>query len=192
MPPISPLASQCFLLNPINANTMETSSLFTSYWSPIGWYSVRVHGLNAIATWVSSRLTWSEHIDQVFTKPAHYIGGQVVGMLHRQFYSWANTSTLLLIYLTCIKFICMECACQLWNPFTSMRVHTVTLEAIQKFACRQAVELGLYDRTVCCSYSSVICTWNSLSSSASSIINFKQILLFYHFTETHACIISSL
>ena len=48
-------------------------------------------------------------------------------MLYRQFYAWADTSTMLRIYVTCIR-PHLEYACQLWDPYT--------LESVQKFACK--------------------------------------------------------
>jgi len=54
-------------------------------------------------------------------------------MLYRQFYSWADTPILLLIYLTCIR-PHLEYACQLWDPSTNKNRHL--LEDVQKFACR--------------------------------------------------------
>ena len=55
---------------------------------------------------VSSRLTWSDHIEHVCAKAR-----KLVGMLYRQFYSWADSKTLLLIYRTCIRphleYICL-------------------------------------------------------------------------------------
>ena len=77
---------------------------------------------------VSSKLTWSEHIEQVCSKAR-----KLVGMLYRQFYSWADTPILLLIYLTCIR-PHLEYACQLWDP--SMNKNRHLLEDVQKFACR--------------------------------------------------------
>jgi len=45
-------------------------------------------------------------------------------MLYNQFYSWADTNTLLTIYCTCIR--------PLWDPFTNKVLQS--LETIQKFA----------------------------------------------------------
>jgi len=56
-----------------------------------------------------------------------------VGMLYRQFYSWADTNTLLAIYCTCIR-PHLEYAWQLWDPFTNKGLQS--LEAIQKLACK--------------------------------------------------------
>ena len=54
-------------------------------------------------------------------------------MLSRQFYSWADSNTLLLIYCTCIR-PHLEYACQLWDPFLNKGMQS--LEAVQKFACK--------------------------------------------------------
>ena len=53
--------------------------------------------------------------------------------MYRQFYSWAGSNTLLLIYQTCIR-PNLEYACQLWDPFLNKRMQS--LEAVQKFACK--------------------------------------------------------
>ena len=45
-----------------------------------------------------TRLNWSGHIEQICTKAR-----KLVGILYRQFYSWADSNTLLLIYCTCIR-----------------------------------------------------------------------------------------
>ena len=47
---------------------------------------------------VTSRLSWADHINHICSKAR-----KLVGMLCRQFYTWANTSTLLWIHLTCIR-----------------------------------------------------------------------------------------
>ena len=75
---------------------------------------------------MTSRLTWSDHIEQICTKAR-----KLVGMLYRQFYSWADSNTLLLIYRTCIR-PHLDYACQLWNPNKGMQ----SLEAVQKFDCK--------------------------------------------------------
>ena len=77
---------------------------------------------------MTSKLTWNDHINQICTKAR-----KLVGMLYRQFYTWADTNTLLCIYLTCIR-PHLEYACQLWDPYTSKGKQA--LEAVQKFACK--------------------------------------------------------
>ena len=88
----------------------------------------QVESYRYLGVLVSSRLTWSDHIEQVCAKAR-----KLVGMLYRQFYSWADSKTLLLIYRTCIR-PHLEYACQLWDPF--LNKGTQSLEAVQKFACK--------------------------------------------------------
>ena len=54
-------------------------------------------------------------------------------MLYRQFYCWADTTTLLILYLTCIH-PHLEYACTLWDPYTCKETHMI--ESVQKFACK--------------------------------------------------------
>ena len=75
-----------------------------------------------------SKLSWADHINHICSKAR-----KLVGMLYRQFYTWADTSTLLRIYLTCIR-PHLEYACQLWDPYTDKG--TQALESVQKFACK--------------------------------------------------------
>ena len=60
---------------------------------------------------VTSKLSWTDHINHICSKAR-----KLVGMLYRQFYTWADTSTLLRIYLTCIR-PHLEYVCQLWDPY---------------------------------------------------------------------------
>ena len=55
-------------------------------------------------------------------------------MLYRQFYSWADTSTMLRIYVTCIH-PHLEYEYQLWDPYTTKGI-IQSLELVQKFACK--------------------------------------------------------
>ena len=82
---------------------------------------------------VTSKLSWSDHIDQICTKAR-----KLIGMLYRQLYSWADTNTLLLFYTTCIR-PHLEYACQLWDPYTSK--NWLSLEAVQKFACKVCLKM---------------------------------------------------
>ena len=77
---------------------------------------------------MTSTLTWKDQIQQICTKAR-----KLVGMLYRQFSTWADTNTLRCLYLTCIR-PHLEYACQLWDPYTSQGIQS--LESIQKFACR--------------------------------------------------------
>ena len=77
---------------------------------------------------MTSKLSWADHINHICSNAR-----KLVGMLYRQFYTWADTSTLLRIYLTCIR-PHLEYACQLWDPYTDKG--TQALESVQKFACK--------------------------------------------------------
>ena len=73
-------------------------------------------------------ISWSEHIKQLCSKVR-----KLIGMLYRQFYTWADTSTLITIYLTCIR-PHLEYAAQLWDPYNKKDIEL--LESVQKFACK--------------------------------------------------------
>ena len=88
----------------------------------------QVESYHYLGVLVSSRLTWSDHIEQICAKAR-----KLVGMMYRQFYSWADSNTLLLIYQTCIR-PHLEYACQPWDPFLNKGMQS--LEAVQKFACK--------------------------------------------------------
>ena len=88
----------------------------------------QVESYRYLGVLLSSRLTWSDHIEQICAKSR-----KLVGMMYRQFYSWADSNTLLLIYQTCIK-PHLEYACQLWDPFLNKGMQS--LETVQKFACK--------------------------------------------------------
>ena len=75
---------------------------------------------------VNERISWSEHIKQVCLKVR-----KLFGMLYRQFYAWADTSTLLTVYSTCIH-PHLEYSSQLWDPYNKKDAEL--LESVQKFA----------------------------------------------------------
>ena len=77
---------------------------------------------------VNERIFWSEHIKQVCIKVR-----KLIEMLYRQFYAWADTSTLLTVYSTCIR-PHLEYASQLWDPYNKKDAEF--LESVQKFACK--------------------------------------------------------
>ena len=88
----------------------------------------QVSNYRYLAVMVTSKLSWSDHIEQICTKAR-----RLVGMLYRQFYCWADTTTLLTLYLTCIH-PHLEYACTLWDPYTCKETHMI--ESVQKFACK--------------------------------------------------------
>ena len=83
---------------------------------------------------MTSRLSWSDHIEQICTKARN-----LVGILYRQFYSWADSNTLLHAYLLYMHTTSPEYACQLWDPFLNKGMQS--LEAVRKFACKDCLNL---------------------------------------------------
>lgn len=77
---------------------------------------------------ITTTLSWSVHIQGLCTKAR-----KLVGMMYRQFYGWADTDTLRLLYITNIR-PHLEYACELWDPSTKKDIDN--LEKVQKFACR--------------------------------------------------------
>ena len=77
---------------------------------------------------MNEHISWSEHIKQLCSKVR-----KLIGMLYRQFYTWADTSTLITIYLTCIR-PHLEYATHLWDPYNKKYIEL--LESVQKFACK--------------------------------------------------------
>ena len=73
-------------------------------------------------------LTWTDHIKQIYSKAR-----RLVGLLFRQFYNYADPSTITILYLTLIrpKF---EYASEVWDPYL-IRDRSL-LENVQKFACK--------------------------------------------------------
>ncbi len=80
----------------------------------------QVHSYRYLGVLVTSTLKWKDHIKQICTKAR-----KLIGMLYRQFSTWADTSTLRCLYLTCI-IPHLEYACQLWDPYTNKGMHSVT------------------------------------------------------------------
>jgi len=88
----------------------------------------QVYSYRYLGVLVTSTFTWKDHMQQICTKAR-----KLVGMLYRQFSTWADTYTLRCLYLTCIR-PHLEYACQLWDPYATGSINMV--ESIQKFACR--------------------------------------------------------
>ena len=106
---------------------------------------------------VTSRLTWSDHIKQICTKSS-----KPVGILYRQFYSWADSNTLLLIYCTCIQ-PHLEYACQLWDTFLNKGIQL--LEAVAGKVCLKQWDLDLpICQLVIIALSQQLCTTTHVNS----------------------------
>ena len=82
---------------------------------------------------VNQRISWSEHIQHLCLKVR-----KLIGILYRQFYTWADTLTLRAVYLTCIR-PHMEYAAQLWDPCNKKDIEA--LKSVQKFACKVCLKL---------------------------------------------------
>ena len=77
-----------------------------------------------------SDLSWSEHIESICIKSK-----KIIGLLYRKFYGYADTTTVLTLYLTLVR-PHLEYACQVWNPHTKRNKDL--LENVQKFALRMS------------------------------------------------------
>ena len=97
----------------------------------------RVRQYRYLGVLVTERLSWNDHISNICKKAR-----KLIGMLYRQFYAWADKSSLKTIYLTSIR-PHLEYACQLWDPQTASQIQS--LESVQKFACKVHVCLKRWD-----------------------------------------------
>ena len=129
----------CYLtLNPLKCKYLVCSRKRQPHLPPSGLLLAntvleKVESYRYLGVVVTSKLSWSDHINQICTKAR-----KLIGMLYRQLYSWADTNTLLLFYTTCIR-PHLEYACQLWDPYTSK--NWLSLEAVQKFACKVCLKM---------------------------------------------------
>ncbi len=129
----------CYLtVNPLKCKYLVCSRERQPHLPPAGLFLAntvleKVESYRYLGVLVTSKLSWSDHIDQICTKAR-----KLIGMLYRQLYSWADTNTLLLIYTTCIH-PHLEYSCQLWDPFTSKGRQS--LEAVQKCACKVCLKM---------------------------------------------------
>ena len=64
------------------------------------------------------KISWADHIEHIYIA---------------KFCAWADKSTILRTYVTCIR-PHLEYTCQLWDPHTTKGVQSV--ESVQKFACK--------------------------------------------------------
>ena len=92
----------------------------------------RTYSYKYLGVTISSNLSWSEHIHAICTKAK-----RLLGFLYRHFYSNANTSSLLKLYISLIR-PHLEYACQVWHPHLLTDINK--LESVQKFALRLCVK----------------------------------------------------
>ena len=88
----------------------------------------RVTEFKYLGILITADLSWTAHINMICTKAR-----MLVGMLYRQFYQDADTSTLKQLYVSNIR-PHLEYACQVWDPYLQKDVDK--LELVQKFALR--------------------------------------------------------
>ena len=77
---------------------------------------------------LTSDLMWSTHVRLVSQRAR-----QLVGLLYRQFYQYADTNTIKHLYLLLIR-PRLEYACTVWDPFLQKDIQL--LEEVQKFGAK--------------------------------------------------------
>ena len=88
----------------------------------------KVDNYKHLGIWITSTLSWSKQVAEVSRKAR-----QKVGILFRKYYQHASTSTLLQLYLSCIR-PDLEYAVAVWSPHQKCLINS--LESVQKFALR--------------------------------------------------------
>ena len=86
----------------------------------------RVTEFKYLGVLITADLSWTAHINMICTKAR-----RLVGMLYRQFYQDADTTTLKQLYVSNIR-PHLEYACQVWDPYLQKDIDM--LESVQKFA----------------------------------------------------------
>ena len=86
----------------------------------------RVTEFKYLGILITADLSWTAHTNMICTKAR-----RLVGMLYRQFYQDADTSTLKQLYVSNIR-PHLEYACQGWDPYLQKDIDK--LELVQKFA----------------------------------------------------------
>ena len=97
-----------------------------------GLHRNRVECFKYLSVLISSDLSWTPHITSVCSKAK-----QILGLLCRRFYNYAEGDTLKQLYLSLIR-PHLEYACPVWDSHT-MKYKTL-LENVQKFAFRMATK----------------------------------------------------
>ena len=88
----------------------------------------QVDSIKYLGLTINDNLSWSDHISKICSKAR-----RLIGMLFRQFYNCADTSTIRTLYLTLIR-PHLEYANQVWDPY--LVKDCKLLEDVQKFACK--------------------------------------------------------
>ena len=90
----------------------------------------RVESYKYLGLLLTNNLSWSPHITNICSKAK-----QVLGLLYRRFYGYADDNTLKQLYLSLVR-PHLDYACQIWDPHLAK--DKVKLENVQKFACKLA------------------------------------------------------
>ena len=85
----------------------------------------QVDSYKYLGVWITSTLSWSKHVTEDCRKAR-----RKVGILYRKCYQYANTATMLKLYLTCIR-PDLEYAVQVWSQ--QQKGHCDALEAVQVY-----------------------------------------------------------
>ena len=91
-----------------------------------------VDSIKYLGLTIKHNLSWSDHINKICSKAR-----RLVGMLYRQFYNCADTSTIRTLYLTLVR-PHLEYASQVWDPH--LIKDCKQLEDVQKFACKVSLK----------------------------------------------------
>ena len=91
-----------------------------------------VDSIKYLGLTIKRNLSWYDHINKVCSKAR-----RLVGMLYRQFYNCADTSTIRILYLTLVR-PHLEYASQVWDPH--LIKDCKQLEDVQKFACKVSLK----------------------------------------------------
>ena len=88
----------------------------------------KVDSIKYLGLTIQSDLTWTKHIQNICSKAR-----RLIGLLFRQFYHYAEPSTIKTLYLALIR-PNLEYASVVWDPY--LIKDRKILEDVQKFACR--------------------------------------------------------
>ena len=112
----------------IHGNFMKESKNYTTT-IKLAWIWNRVDSIKYLGLTIKDNLSWSDHISKICSKAR-----RLIGILFRQFYKCADTSTIRTLYLTLIR-PHLEYAIQIWDPYLIKDCKFALLEDVLKFSC---------------------------------------------------------
>ena len=98
----------------------------------LGSFLERVDSFKYLGLKIKCDLTWTDHIKGICSKAR-----RLVGLLFRQFYHYAEPSTIKILYVTLIR-PNLEYASTIWDPYLIKDCKLI--EDVQKFACKVCVK----------------------------------------------------